>query len=369
MVISGSDGVTFPDSTNQFSGGAFSFKNRIINGDMRIDQRNAGASVTPAASAYTLDRWRIGVGVAAGSMSFQQSTDAPSGFTNSMVCTVVTSATPASGDLLYLQQNIEGYNVSDFGFGTASAKTITISFWVKSSVTGNKSFSLINGTLDRSYCTTYTINSANTWEYKSITIAGDTTGTWATASTTGLEAHWNFSVGSTFEATANDQWESGRKYSTASTPDFISNSGATFYITGVQLEVGSVATPFERRPYGTELALCQRYFEILTGEGETSTVAMGINTTSACGVWRFSTTKRAAPTMSSSATASNFVVYTGGGSINCSVVPTYSLNAAKVTTNSSPIRFTTAGSVAANSSYLLMILGTSSDFIAASAEL
>ena len=238
-------------------------RNRIINGDMRIDQRNAGASVTPSGSTYTLDRWRVGVGVASGSMSFQQSTDAPSGFTNSIVCTVVTSATPAAGDLFYLQQNIEGYNVSDFGFGTASAKTITVSFWVKSSVTGDKSFSLINGALDRAYCTIYTINSANTWEYKSITIPGDISGVWAKNQTNGLEAHWNFSIGSTFEATANNQWESGRKYATATTTDFISNAGATLYITGVQLEAGSVATPFEHRQYGQELALCQRYYEII----------------------------------------------------------------------------------------------------------
>ena len=273
-------------------------RNRIINGDMRIDQRNAGASVTPSGSTYTLDRWRVGVGVASGSMSFQQSTDAPSGFTNSIVCTVVTSATPAAGDLFYLQQNIEGYNVSDFGFGTASAKTITVSFWVKSSVTGDKSFSLINGALDRAYCTIYTINSANTWEYKSITIPGDISGVWAKNQTNGLEAHWNFSIGSTFEATANNQWESGRKYATATTTDFISNAGATLYITGVQLEAGSVATPFEHRMYGQELALCQRYCEVFRQNGSDYT-AIGSGYTN--GTYAFVTVpymeKRSAPTV------------------------------------------------------------------------
>jgi hypothetical protein len=228
---------------------------------MRIDQRNAGASVTPTGSVYTLDRWRLGL-ASSQRMSVQRVSDAPAGFTNSILFTVTTAGSATAGDLIYLQQNIEGFNVSDLGFGTASAQPVTASFWVKSSVTGLKSISLINGALTRSYCTTYNIDVANTWEYKTVTMPGDTTGTWETGNGNGLELHFNFQVGSTYETTLN-AWAAGRFYSASSVPDIKDTSGATISFTGVQLEAGSVATPFERRPYGTELALCQRYFYIL----------------------------------------------------------------------------------------------------------
>ena len=235
------------------------FKNRIINGAMVIDQRNAGLPVTPNSSTYTLDRWRIGVDTTQ-RMSFQQVSDAPAGFTNSILCTVTTSGSTSASNLLYLQQNIEGFNVSDFGFGTASAQTVSVSFWVKSSIIGLKSISLINASLSRAYCTTYNIDTANTWEYKTVTIPGDTSGTWGTGNGNGLELHFNFQIGSTYETTLNT-WAAGRFYSASSVPDITTTSGATINITGVQLEKGSTATSFDYRPYGTELALCQRYFE------------------------------------------------------------------------------------------------------------
>jgi hypothetical protein len=283
------------------------FRNRIINGDMRIDQRNAGASVTPAGSAYTLDRWRLGNSTGA-VMSVQQSTDAPTGFNNSVLCTVVTATTPTADQLLYLQQNIEGYNVADFGFGTAAAQTVTASFWVKSSVTGAMSFSINNGDLTRSYCTTYTVSAANTWEYKTIVIPGDISGTWLTTNGIGLEVHFNFAVGSNYEATANNQWEAGRKYATSSTTDFTTNTaGSTIRFTGVQLEAGSVATPFERRPYGTELALCQRYFELVQFSAAIPSSASTLNLVASTG---FANAKRASPTM---ALVSNNYLYTQSG--------------------------------------------------------
>jgi hypothetical protein len=247
-------------------------RNRIINGDMRIDQRNAGASVTPSSSAYTLDRWRVGKSSPA-VMSFQQVADAPAGFTHSLLSTVVTSAATTSSALLYLQQNIEGFNVSDFGFGTANAQPITASFWVKSNLTGLKSFSFINGALNRAYSTTYNIISANTWEYKTITVPGDTTGTWNTNNGVGIELHFNFAVGSTYQTTLGS-WSSGRTYTDATTPQFATTAGATINITGVQLEAGSVATPFERRQYGQELALCQRYYFRIYDSSNTA-IALG----------------------------------------------------------------------------------------------
>ena len=236
-------------------------RNRIINGDMRIDQRNAGASVTPTANpTYLVDRWFFGLQQAS-KMSFQQSSTAPAGFNNSLLATSLSAYTPLSSDYHYLGQRVEGYNVADLGWGTADAKTITLSFWVRSSVTGTLSGSLSNSGATRSYPFTYTISSANTWEQKYVTIAGDTAGTWDKTNGRGIVISFSLGSGSTYLGTA-DAWAGA--YYTGATGSIqpIATSGATFYITGVQLEEGSVATPFEHRQYGQELALCQRYFEV-----------------------------------------------------------------------------------------------------------
>jgi hypothetical protein len=239
------------------------FRNRIINGDMRIDQRNAGASVSYSNSgAYTLDRWVVD-NTTDGTISVQQSSVAPAGFTNSCLITVTTAdASLSSTQRCRIRQPIEGFNVADFGFGTASAITVTLSFWVRSSLTGTFGGALNNATVDRSYPFSYTISAANTWEQKSVTIAGDTSGTWVTNSGVGLLAQFGLGIGSNFSGTAN-AWTGSQIMSTTGATSLIGTNGATFYITGVQLEAGSIATPFERRDYGTELARCQRYFQIL----------------------------------------------------------------------------------------------------------
>jgi hypothetical protein len=277
MVISGSDGVTFPDSTNQFSGGAFSFKNRILNGDMRIDQRNAGASVSvDGAAPYTLDRWQP-VDSSDGAFSVQRDTVVPPGFVNSLKVTTTTAdASLSASQFANLLYKIEGNNVADLGWGTASAKTVTLSFWVRSSLTGTFAGSIRNDAGARSYVFNYTISSADTWEYKTITIAGDTSGTWETGISTGLLLTWSFGAGSNFDATAGS-WLAGSFFNTSGAVSVIGTLNATWYITGVQLEVGSVATPFERRPYGTELALCQRYCQVSGGEQSTQTVMVGVS--------------------------------------------------------------------------------------------
>jgi hypothetical protein len=261
MVISGSDGVTFPDSTNQFSGGAFSFKNRILNGDMRIDQRNAGAAVT-ANGSYAVDRFRLNFNVSGSGFSWQQDSSAPVGFIKSTKVTVTSSGTPGATDVSVYSQQIEGTNVADLGFGTANAKTVTVSFWVRSSLTGTFSGGLRNSANDRLYPFTYSISSADTWEYKTATIPGDTSGTWLTDTGIGIRVLFDLGSGSDRRATAG-AWSSIASGTGATgSVSLVETNGATFYITGVQLEVGSVATPFERRPYGTELALCQRYFQL-----------------------------------------------------------------------------------------------------------
>jgi hypothetical protein len=247
--------------------GSFNFRNRIINGAMVIDQRNAGASVTPSNTNYTLDRWQSFLS-GGGAYSVQQSTNAPAGFTNSLLVTTTTAdASIEVGDYYILTHKIEGFNTADLSFGSATAKTITLSFWVRSSLTGVFSGALNNSAGDRSYPFIYTISSANTWEQKSITISGDTTGTWVTDNGRGIVLRLSLGMGSTYSGTTG-VWAPADYYSsTSETAKVIGTLSATFYITGVQLEEGSVATPFERRPYGTELALCQRYLPAYRATG------------------------------------------------------------------------------------------------------
>jgi hypothetical protein len=261
MVLSGSNGITFPDSTDQGTGYAngIGFRNRIINGDMRIDQRNAGAAVTTA-GAYPVDRFNIGNSTD-GAFSAQQDSSAPVGFINSLKYTTTT----ADGTLTTTQttnviHHIEGTNISDLAWGTANAKTVTLSFWVRSSLTGTFGGALKNSGSTRSYPFTYAISVADTWEQKSVTIAGDTTGTWLTNTGRGITV--NFSLGSGPDRSGTAGAWAGTNYNSATgAVSVIGTLNATWYVTGVQLEVGSVATPFERRPYGTELALCQRYYQ------------------------------------------------------------------------------------------------------------
>jgi len=248
--------------SNLGAGNASIMKNRIINGAMVIDQRNAGASVTPANGTYTLDRWSVNQYTNSGKFSIQQnagSVTPPVGFTNYLGVTSLSAYSIASGDIYALIQQIEGYNVADLGWGTADAKTVTISFWVRSSLTGTFGGSLQNSGSSRSYPFSYTISSANTWEQKTITVAGDTTGTWLTTNGTGLALFLGIGVGSTFSGTAGS-WAGADYRSATGATSVVGTNGATFYITGVQLEVGSSATGFEYRIYGTELANCQRYY-------------------------------------------------------------------------------------------------------------
>jgi len=302
MVISGSDGVTFPDSTNQFSGGAFSFKNRAINGDMRIAQR--GTAAVTANGAFPVDRFFVQIDTD-GAFSAQQDSSAPAGFVNSLKFTT-TTADASLGALQYaqIQQRFEGTNVADLSWGSASAKTVTLSFWVRSSLTGTFGGAILNGAANRSYPFTYTISVADTWEQKSVTIPGDTSGTWLTTTGIGLRVNFGLGVGSTYSGTAGS-WAGSEFYSATGAVSVIGTLNATWYITGVQLEVGSVATPFERRPYGTELALCQRYFQTYGSEVNNSQTEVNLGSgsfytnTEAVALVHFPVVMRAQPTYSS----------------------------------------------------------------------
>ena len=280
------NGLSYPTE------GSLSGRNRIINGDMRIDQRNAGASVTPT-DAYTLDRWEIREDTD-GAITAQQVSEAPAGFNKSLKITVTTAdSSLAATQRLLVDQRIEGFNTADLDFGTAGAKTVTLSFWVRSSLTGTFGGSLINNTNNRSYPYTYSISAANTWEYKTVTIAGDTSGTWETTTSAGIKVYFGLGVGSTYSGTAG-AWAASEFYSTTGAVSVIGTLNATWQITGVQLEAGSVATPFERRSYGQELSLCQRYYETASN---VTTGMVAVGSTSRGAPHYFKVSKRASPTI------------------------------------------------------------------------
>ena len=308
----------------------FGFKNRIINGDMRIDQRNAGASVTIpfTNSQYTLDRWAVQSSQPS-KFSLQRnagSVTPPVGFTNYLGITSLSAYSLATTDYFTVYQAIEGFNFADMAWGTANAATVTLSFWVRSSLTGTFGGSLRNGTVARSYPFTYTINSANTWEKETITIAGDTTGTWDTGNTAALILTLGLGVGSNFTGTAG-AWAAGNVIVPTGSTSVVGTNGATFYITGVQLEKGSTATSFDYLDYGRSLAQCQRYYYRITSGGIGNRIGMGqvYSTTNALGYTSFPVTMRVAPSaLEQTGTAANYQITNSAlAAQNCSAVPTF----------------------------------------------
>jgi hypothetical protein len=249
------------------------FRNRIINGAMVIDQRNAGASVSTN-NSFPVDRFFVVEGTSA-TFTSQRSTTAPAGFTNSLLLTVGTGASAGASEQAQIRQAIEGFNIADLGWGTANAQTVTLSFQVRSSLTGTYCVFLQDTSATLSYVAEYTISAANTFETKSITIAGPTTGTFDTTNSLGVTVGWDLGSGSNFNATAG-AWQSAvLARRTTSQANLIGTSSATFYITGVQLEKGSTATSFDYRPFGTELALCQRYCFTLISNGANNSTFVG----------------------------------------------------------------------------------------------
>jgi hypothetical protein len=239
-------------------------RNRIINGDMRIDQRNGGAAVTinTGGQTFSADRWYGQGQPSDGVFSLQQVADAPGGFSNSLRATVTTADASLGASQSYrVIQRIEGNNLAGLGLGTSSATSFTISFWVKSSIAGTFGGSLWGAAATEWYVFSYSISSANTWEYKTITVAARTTGSFDTTTGTGLQVQFSLGAGSSAVTTAGS-WITGATeyYGATGQVNLIGTNGATWQITGVQLEAGTVATPFERRSYGQELSLCQRYY-------------------------------------------------------------------------------------------------------------
>jgi len=301
------------------AGDSSAMKNRIINGAMVIDQRNAGAAVTTTGS-YPVDRFYVNNSSDA-TFSAQQSTDVPTGqgFVNSLKVTYPTGdASIGATQYSNIQQNIEGFNVADLGFGSSGAKTVTLSFWVKATVAGQYSYAIYNSAENRINPQPFTINASNTWEFKSITYAGDTTGTWLTTNGKGLTVTVYTALGSNFLGSAG--WNAGGTYGVTGQANAMASNGNIFAITGVQLEVGSSATGFEYRQYGTELILCQRYFQ-KTNPDNVSLRCGGLNgvvySTTNCGFYyTMPVQMRTAPSIARGGTNDDF--YIAGISTNVS---------------------------------------------------
>jgi len=272
VAINGTDGITYNDGSLQPS--APVGKNLIINGDMMIDQRNAAASATSNTSVYMVDRFEFQMSSVTNVQTYQQVTDAPAGFNKSLKITNnSTTQSTAAGVLCTPRQKIEGFNTAHLNWGTANAQTVTVSFWVKASVTGTYPVALTNDDFTRSFVTNYTVSVANTWEKKTVTITGDTSGTWTIDNSTGINVMFSLDTGSTYQTTA-DSWQAGNYRGTSSDVHFLANASATWQITGVQLEANTTATPFENLMYSQQLALCQRYYYI-PAQGVNSEINVG----------------------------------------------------------------------------------------------
>jgi hypothetical protein len=357
IVLNGDTGIDTPtiNGTAEHVTSVTGFKNRILNGNMAIDQRNAGASVTQVNSAnvFGVDRmFGIG-GTGAGKFTMQQSSTAPAGFTKSLLITSTSAFSVPSGDLYLIGQAIEGFNIADLGFGTASASAVTLSFWVQSSLTGTFGGSIANAgwiSSTRSYPFSYSIPVANTWTKISVTIAGDTTGTWATTNATGLTVSFGLGVGTSSSGTAG-AWVGTNVQSVTGATSVVGTNGATFYITGVQLEKGSTATSFDYRPYGTELQLCQRYLPACISSSGFEAMATGFNTSTTVSqyVIPYQVQPRVSPTGVTVSSALHYgVVGATGGGINATAVAFAVASLTGVQINITVL----AGLFAGNASYL-----------------
>jgi hypothetical protein len=275
------------------------FRNRIINGDMTVSQRNGTSSVTAVNNAYCLDRFQTYSG-AASKFSVQQVSDAPTGFAFSLKATSSSAYSVGVSESFNINQFIEGFNTVDLAFGTASAKTVTLSFWVKSSLTGTFGGALNNSGYGRSYPFTYTISTANTWEQKIVTVVGDTSGTWVGATNgIGLIVSFGIGNGSSVSGTANS-WASALYTNATGATSVVGTSGATWQITGVQLEAGSQASGFEFMPIDVNLGRCYRYYWNLVN-GTDNSISLGAYETATAlnVVMNFPVSMRAGPTLDS----------------------------------------------------------------------
>lgn len=315
VAIHGTNGVTFNDGTVQPS--AAVGKNLIINGDMRINQRgNYSTTVNSTSVTHAVDRW-LGRGKgSAGVFNILATAENSNGFNNHVVLDVTTASTPSGTDSYRFQQMIEGYNIGKLNWGTASAKSITLSFWVKSTLTGTFGGSIANGDYNRFNPFSYTISAANTWEYKTVTIAGDTSGTWDTTNGLGMRVNFSIGAGSSRLGTAGT-WTSSVLEGVTGQTNHIATNSSNLRITGVQIEEGTSATDFEHLQFGQQYDLCQRYYQ---------SIEAGVNAYSSTGITGFplNTAMRTTPTLtfSYSGTANRVYRIDTGGTSDLTVAST-----------------------------------------------
>jgi hypothetical protein len=243
------------------------FRNRIINGDMLIDQRNGGVASANTINGYFLDRWQVVQATTTGKLVAQQNAGPltpPLGFSKYLGVTSQSSYAITASDYYLIHQPIEGQNIRDFGWGSANAVSITLSFWVYSFLTGTFGGAIGNSTGSRTYGFNYSIAASNQWTQISITIPGETTGTWLTTNGVGMYVYFGLGVGSNYTVPSGSWTNTASVRFSASGVSVVGTAGATFYITGVQLEKGSTASSFELLPYTTTIGLCQRYYDTTT---------------------------------------------------------------------------------------------------------
>jgi hypothetical protein len=324
---------------------------------MVIDQRNGGNSVSGTSAVYTLDRWAVQNNSGSARFNVQQNVNAvtpPAGYNYYLGVTSTSAYTVASTDVIGINQFIEGYNTADFAWGTSSADTVTLSFWVRSSITGTFGGCLAESNAATAfYAFSYTITAANAWEQKTITIPGPTIGTWNYTNSRGIQLFFSLGTGSTYLGTANT-WTASNYYAPTGSTNLVATNGATWYVTGVQFEVGNQATPFDFRDYGRELILCQRYCQVNGGVNSTQLLALSwaYSTTAAIVSCLLPVVMRATPTLTYSAVG-DWAVFNGGagGPYTCTAI---ALNRPSPTTmgiefTASTLTAGQAGAVLANS--------------------
>ncbi len=290
-------------------------RNLIINGAMQVAQRSTSAVTIAGGRTWTdVDRFGQWTKTAEGSWkSGQQVSDAPTGFQYSRKITSLAANTVASDSYHTVRYSVEGYDAKQLNCGFSSAKTVTLSFYVKSSLTGTFGLNFTNSANNRSYATTYTISAADTWEQKTITLTLDTTGTWPTTNDVGLEINWQLAMGSSYQTSTLNQWQANWRFPDTGANTLMTTNGATFQLTGVQLEVGSQATAFEHRSYGEELAICQRYyFKFLEGNNREIGVGWYYSGSHVSFMLRYPTTMRAIPTGTVTDVTNSMTIYRVG---------------------------------------------------------
>lgn len=357
----------FADLAGSADAGGLTGRNLIINGAMQVAQRGTSFTGFGAAVNYGIDRF-ANYHSSDGAFTISQETSVvPDDFTHALkILTTTADSSIAAGQRLILFTRCEGNVVSQLNWGTSAAKTVTLSFYVRSSITGTHGGAFGNGSDDRNYPFTYTINSADTWERKTITVAGDTSGTWATGTGRSLQVVWGLGVGSTYSGTAG-AWASGDINSaTGATTGVLGTLNATWYLTGVQLEVGDTATPFEHEDYGTTLRKCQRYYYKI-GPSDAGGIGSGIhNTTTQATVFiPYQVEMREGPSaVETSSTASNFDVRNNNAIIQLSSTPSFQAatkHGAEVLCNH--------GGTSTQGEATILRVRTANDYIAWSAEL